>query len=136
MGLKININETKYVQVGNKSPKKESLKFGDSDFEAVDRFTYLGSLITNRNTISEEIQCRNTAANKCHYVLQKQLKSKQLKGKFKLTIYKAIMRTVLLYGSETWTLTKTDEKKLRTFERRSLYGPVYDVHRRRRYNRE
>jgi hypothetical protein len=29
MGLKININETKYVQVGNKSPKKESLKFGD-----------------------------------------------------------------------------------------------------------
>jgi hypothetical protein len=43
MGLKININETKYMQMGSKSPKKGNLKFGDSDFEAVDRFIYLGS---------------------------------------------------------------------------------------------
>jgi hypothetical protein len=67
------------MQVGSKSPKKENLKVGDYDFEAADRFIYLGSLITNRNKISEEIQCRNAAANKCYCGLQKQLKSKQLK---------------------------------------------------------
>jgi hypothetical protein len=61
----------------------------------------------------------------------------QLKRRIKLTIYKTIIRRVLPYGSETWTLTKTDEKKLKTFENkalRKLYGHVYDVHRRRRYN--
>ena len=85
-------------------------------------------MITNGNTISEEIQRRITAANKCYYGLQKQLKSKQLKRKIKLTIYKMI-RPVLLYGSETWTLTKTDENKLKTFENKALrktHGPVYD----------
>jgi hypothetical protein len=33
----------------------------------------------------------------------------------------------VLYGSESWTLTKADEEKLRTFERRilrSIYGPT------------
>jgi hypothetical protein len=45
----------------------------------------------------------------------------------------------LLYGSETWTLTKTDEKELRTFQNkvfRKLYGPVYDGYWRRRNNTE
>ena len=45
----------------------------------------------------------------------------------------------MLYGSETWTLTKTDEKKFRTFENKVLrktYGPVYDGYWRRRYNTE
>jgi hypothetical protein len=63
----------------------------------------------------------------------------QLKRKIKLTIYKTIIRSVLLYGSETWTLTKTDEKKLRTFENnvfRKIYGPVYDGYWRRRCNTE
>jgi hypothetical protein len=36
------------------------------------------------------------------------------------------MRPVVLYGSESWTLTKADEEKLRIFERRILriYGPT------------
>jgi hypothetical protein len=62
-----------------------------------------------------------------------------MKGKIKLTIYKAIMRTVLLCGSETWTLTKTDEEKIRTFENkvlRKIYGPVYDGYWCRRCNTE
>ena len=63
----------------------------------------------------------------------------QLKRKIKLAIYKTIIRRVLPYGSETWTLTKTDENKLRTFENkvlRQIYGPVYDGYWRRRYNIE
>jgi hypothetical protein len=113
--------------VGSKSPKKE--KVGYYDFEAVDPIYIPGIMITNRNTISEEIQRRITAENKCYYGLQKQLKSKQLKRKIKLTTYKTMIRPVLLYGSQTWTLTKTDENKLRTFENKALrktHGPLYD----------
>jgi hypothetical protein len=41
-------------------------------------------------------------------------------------IYKTLIRPVVLYGSESWTLTKTDEEKLRISERilRKIYGPI------------
>jgi hypothetical protein len=37
------------------------------------------------------------------------------------------LKPVLIYGSESWTLTKGDEEKLRIFERkvlRRIYGPT------------
>jgi hypothetical protein len=39
------------------------------------------------------------------------------------------IRPVTTYGSETWTLTKSDENSLRIFERkilRKIYGPVQE----------
>ena len=56
-----------------------------------------------------------------------------------VTHIKIRIRPVLLYGSETWTLTKTEEKKLRSFENKVLvkiHGPVYDGYWRRRNNTE
>jgi hypothetical protein len=50
-----------------------------------------------------------------------------IKQRHKYKIYKPMIRPVVLYGSESWTLTKADEEKLRTFERRILrriYGPA------------
>jgi hypothetical protein len=44
----------------------------------------------------------------------------------KFTIHKTLFRLVLLYGSETWFLTKREENQLLVFERkvlRSICGP-------------
>jgi hypothetical protein len=54
--------------------------------------------------------------------------------------HKTFIRPVLLYGSETWELTKREEKKLLVFERkvlRTICGPKIEnrVYR-RRYNHE
>jgi hypothetical protein len=46
-----------------------------------------------------------------------------------MKIYKTLIRPVVIYGSETWTLTSEIENVLRTFERkilRKIFGPVQD----------
>jgi hypothetical protein len=55
------------------------------------------------------------------------LQSRSLKKRTKYKIYKTLIRSLVLYGSESWTFTKRDEEKLRIFERRILrriYGPT------------
>lgn len=54
------------------------------------------------------------------------LKSKLLSRKSKVTLYKVLVKPVVLYASSTWVTTKTDEKKLKVFERkilRKIFGP-------------
>jgi hypothetical protein len=55
------------------------------------------------------------------------LKSRYLKRETKGKLYNTILKPVLIYGSENWTLTKGYEEKLRIFERkvlRIIYGPT------------
>ena len=45
----------------------------------------------------------------------------------KLQIYRTLVRPVVTYGSESWTLTMEEERALAVFERkilRKIYGPV------------
>jgi hypothetical protein len=55
-------------------------------------------------------------------------------------MYKVLVRPVLTYASETWTLSKTDERLLSVFERRILgyiFGAVQENGVwRKRYNHE
>ena len=49
--------------------------------------------------------------------------------KLKLTLKNTITDKTVTYASETWTLTKTDKKQIKIFERkvyRRILSPVYD----------
>ena len=45
----------------------EEVKIGSNSYEKVKTFKYLGSLLTNQNSIQEEIKCRLKAGNSCYY---------------------------------------------------------------------
>jgi hypothetical protein len=65
------------------------------------------------------------------------LRSSYLSRQTKFTIYKTLIRPVLLYGSETWVLTKREENQLLVFERKVFTNdmrPENGVY--RRYNHE
>ena len=55
-------------------------------------------------------------------------------------LYKTLIRPVVSYGAEAWTLTKKEEQALLIFERkifRRIYGPKYENGERKiRTNRE
>jgi len=48
------------------------------------------------------------------------MKSRTLNKSSKLRIYKSLIRPVVTYGCEAWTLTNRDEQHLRIFEPRIL----------------
>jgi len=71
------------------------------------------------------LQTGNRAYTANHHML----KSKIIKRSVKKQMYKKLIRPVVTYGSETWTLTKSDENLLRIFEGKILqriYGPVQE----------
>jgi hypothetical protein len=97
-------------------------------------------LIRANNNLTQEINHRLLLANKCYYELKKQLESHYLSLQTKCKLYKTHLRPIILYGSESWTLTKTEENKLKIFERkilRNTYGPISENGNwRSRYNHE
>ena len=129
IGLKISEEKTKYMIVAKNKQTPENIKIGQYNFEIVKSFKYLGSTITDENKISMEVMLRIMMGNRCLYALYPTIKCKQLSYETKIIIYKTIIRPVVTYGSETWTLTKADENKLVCWERkilRSIFGPIND----------
>ncbi|XP_058811170.1 uncharacterized protein LOC131676058 [Topomyia yanbarensis] len=93
----------------------------------VEEFVYLGSLVTADNDTSREIRRRIVAGNRAYFGLRKTLRSNRVRRRTKLTIYKTLIRPVVLYGHETWTMLVEDQRALGVFERkvlRTIYGGV------------
>jgi hypothetical protein len=115
VGLKINEQKTKYmIAARNHRTIREvgqSVAIGDKHFnEIVKEFVYVGSLMTPTNDVSLKIQRRIQTANRCFFALRKHLHSSHLSRQAKFTIHKTLIRPVLLYGSETWLLTKREAR--------------------------
>jgi len=80
----------------------------------------LGTTLTNKNSIQEEIKSRLEVGNACYYSVRNLLSSSLLSKKLKIKIYRTIILPVVLYGCETWSLTLREERRLRVFENRVL----------------
>ena len=47
-----------------------SMKMDNSSIESVEEFKYLGTTLTNQNSIQEEIKSRLKLGNACYYLVQ------------------------------------------------------------------
>jgi len=86
----------------------------------------LGTILTNKNSIADEIKSRLRSGNACYHSVQDLLSSKLLSRNLKIKIYRIIILPVVLYGYETWSLTLREERKLMVFENmvlRRMFGP-------------
>jgi len=86
----------------------------------VEEFKYLGTTLTNQNSIQEEIKGRLKLGNACYYSVQNLLSSSLLSKNLKIKIFRTIILPVVLYVCETWSLTLREGRILRVFENRVL----------------
>lgn len=76
------------------------------------------------------MKARIQSGSTCLHASSKILRSNQLTRGVKVHIYKTIVRQVVMYYHDTWTLIKGSERKLRCFERkvlRTVFVPIPDI---------
>ena len=70
MGLTVNKEKTKFMQVKSKPIMISKLVVGEQKFEVVQQLKYLGTIVTNDNNLDKEITCRISLANNCYHLWQ------------------------------------------------------------------
>jgi len=88
------------------------------DGEAIDdvkKFTYLGSNISKDGGSKQDKQVRTGKATTAFVILMPRWARKT-----KPQIFNTNMKSILLFGSETWRVTKTTSNRLRSFVNRCL----------------
>ena len=76
--------------------RQEAIQLQGKEIKEADSFTYLGSVVSKDGGTDEDIRNILSLQNK-------------------IRIFGTNMKSVLLYGSETWRVTKTNTNKLQIF---------------------
>jgi hypothetical protein len=82
-GLESNADKSKYMVMFRDRNARGShkMKINDSTIERTDQFKYLGTTLTNRNSIREEIKSTLKSGNACYHGVQNLLPSSLLSKK-------------------------------------------------------
>ena len=86
------------------------------EIENVDKFKFLGSYITPEGDSKTEIKIRLGIARGATTDLADLWKSKDLSLNLKVKLAKALVWSIALYGCESWTIKKEEERMIQVFE--------------------
>ena len=98
----------------------QQFEIKDSEIEFCQGYKYLGVIFDTSRTDDKEIRLRVIQARKCIACLNVILWSKHTRKESKLNIYNALIKSSLLYGSETWRLTENNKRRVEATEMDAL----------------
>ena len=111
-GLKLNVLKTKIMASGPIT----SWQMGGETMEIVTNFILGGSKITADGDCSHEIKRRLLLGRKVITNLDSLLKSRDITLPTKVHLVKAMVFPVVMYGCESWTITKAECQRIDAFE--------------------
>ena len=121
MGLKVNINKTEILSQQIIAGNPPVFHLNGEVIKQVDSFTYLGSILTKKHNIDEEIVARiNHASASFGRLRSRVFSNHHLKTETKIAVYRAVCMSTLLYGAESWTIYRRHVKQLEAFHIRCL----------------
>ena len=92
-----------------------NMELSSCNVEEVQQFTYLGSIVSTDGGTEEDVKSRLGKARVAFHMLDNLWKSKVISRHTKLKISNSNVKSVLLYGSETWRTTKQIHCKIQVF---------------------
>ena len=111
-GLKSNIQKTKIMASG---PITSRQTYGETVETGTD-FIYLGSRVTKDGDCGHEIKRRLLLGRKAMTNLDSILKSRDMTLPTKVSIVKAMVFPIVMYGCESWTMKKAEHYRIDAFE--------------------
>ena len=110
--LQLNIQKMKIMASGSIT----SWQIDVETMETVTDFIFFGSKITADGDCSHEIKRRLLLGRKAMTNLDSTLKSRDVTLPTKVCIVKALLFPVVMYGCESWTIKKTEYRRIDAFE--------------------
>ena len=113
VGLEINVSKTKALRIGtiNASP----FHVFDQTIQDVEQFCYLGSIISKDGGSISDVKARIGKASAAFSSLRNVWKSSHYTNASKIKLFNTNVKSILLYGCETWKVTKELTNKLQVF---------------------
>ena len=116
LGLRTSWAKTKIMKCGDVT-SPPSLHICNNDVEFVDKFTYLGSIVTNTGDLQLDINRRIGLATGVMRSLRQPLwRHSSIGLETKLRVYQASVLSVLRYGSECWPISTSLCSRLSAFD--------------------
>ena len=112
VGLKLNIQKTKIMASGPIT----SWEIDGETVETLADFILGGSQITADGDCSHEIKRCLILGRKVMTNLDSPLKSRDITLSTKVHVVKAMVFSVVMYGCESWTVKKTEHRRIDAFE--------------------
>ena len=112
VGLKLNIQKMKIIASGPIT----SWQIDGETMETVSDFIFLGSKITADGACSHEVKRRLLLGRKAMTNLGSILKSRDIILPTKVSLVKAMVFPVVMYGCESWTVKKAECRRIDAFE--------------------
>ena len=112
VGLKLNIQKTKIMAFGPIT----SWEIDGETVETVADFILGGSKITADDDCSHEIKRHLLLGRKVMTNLDSIFKSRDITLPTKVRLVKAMVFPVVMYGCESWTIKKAEDRRINAFE--------------------
>lgn len=113
-GMRINKKKTKCMVISARRVGT-TIRLGQEVIEQVSAFKYLGSIITEDMRCHKEVKTRIAMAKEA-FNKKRRLLCGSMDRNLRKRLAKCFIWSVALYGAETWTLRKEDERRLEAFE--------------------
>ncbi|KAK6727851.1 hypothetical protein RB195_005492 [Necator americanus] len=117
-GLRLRHDKCKQMWISSRP--RTGIRVDGQPIELVDEFCYLGCTLKNNGSYERDVQQRCAKATSAFNSLTKCLWSTPITNEVKLRVYLSAIRSIMMYGSETWAAPSTVMERLDCTERKLL----------------
>ena len=124
--------KSKVMVIGGKQDTpKPSFKLGDMNLKYTEKYKYLGEIFNSNNNLKDQIEEIRGKTEGAYQTILTVAKDRQLRNIELETIWRlfeASIQSIMLYGSETWDITKKEYEELNRIQeeylKRILMAPI------------